>query len=1098
MSVNTSDKALTGHMLYMRLLEAGDGHQPLATLRFLRGVLEQLFRHLTRNEARSFSNLFARMQFYFDKHGVAAEQRRQLTILRILTTKAMTGGLRADQDDALLCIHTLANIIEAYYEVPQPEALLERCAAVAGQTLAQGPVDNNPLVPLLKCLVTGVGPLQKTPDGVESFVLQGKDDEAGEFLININSVYQPHTSALHRQLRVYDTLHILHADLHAGTGQYEAVKATRFILEPDLLIDISDLAECFGRSGPNPYLYLVRKLVPQSTGLPAFKGNIVNSLLDNVLRHPEMKLRESFVEAVAENVLQAAGYGRQELNSMYADIRETHWPNLLEASRELKDRPVRIEPTFFSALYGLQGRLDILAEDDTDPTRKEIFELKSGKAPDYGAWKNHEMQVTGYNLLLQSTFGDERCGSSAILYSSASNSPLRNVTNNRPAENELLALRNEIVAQLLRLSAGEYDILEQITPLAAEGLPSFSVVHFARFEETYSKASPLLRTYYQQFLSFLLREFLLAKCGMYASMHREEDAEGFAALWLQPESEKLSRFTIIPGLCFQHFDEAQSSVVFSIQEPVNHNFRPGDTAIIYPRDTTGLAPLQHQILKGRVDELQKDRLTFSLNNRQITHDFFAHRQQWVIEHDIYESNFWISATALFHVLEPRFADRMELLLGMREPVKVPFPIPAPTMFNSNQQEILQAALDAKDYYLVQGPPGTGKTSSLLTAMVTSLAAAGTQMMIVAFTNKAVDEICKKLDGKGVQYLRLGGRRSAAENQLRTYCLEGDIAQAREYIANQQIFVATVATMATRLPNLQLLGVKTDTLIVDEASQLTEPQLLGLVLPFQKFILIGDQNQLPPVVAQADNFCLTESTLLHSTGISDLRCTLFERLIQACKQNGWHHGWGMLNTHFRMHNDIADLINHYYAHQLSPGQPLQAAPFVRQDIGDGKWSRILSKGRTIFLPSPMEPTSKMHKTEAEQVVSLLTYLKESRGAAFNTETVGVVTPWRTQISLIRELIGADEELQAINIDTAERFQGAENDIIIISLAVYHPTQLNMLQSLGTFRWEEHTIEVDRKLLVTLSRARQQVILMGYEPALRSSLHYGKILDKIGGQ
>ena len=75
MSVNTSDKALTGHMLYMRLLEAGDGHQPLATLRYLRGVLEQLFRHLTRNEARSFSNLFARMQFYFDKHGVAADQR---------------------------------------------------------------------------------------------------------------------------------------------------------------------------------------------------------------------------------------------------------------------------------------------------------------------------------------------------------------------------------------------------------------------------------------------------------------------------------------------------------------------------------------------------------------------------------------------------------------------------------------------------------------------------------------------------------------------------------------------------------------------------------------------------------------------------------------------------------------------------------------------------------------------------------------------------------------------------------------------------------------------------------------------------------------
>ena len=1082
MSVSTSDKALIGHAFYMRLLEAGDGHQPLATIRFLKGVLEQLFRHLTKEEARSFSNLFARMQFYFDKHGTPAEQRRQLTIVRILSNKALMGGLEADTSLALLCIRTLATFIQQYFEVPIPEELLSRCAGVAGETLAQAPVANSPLVPLLKCLVTGIGPLQE-----ESFLLQGRDDEAGEFQILVTG-----NATLHKQIRVYDTLHILHADRHED--QYIAVKATRFILEPDLLIDISDLAECFGKNGANPFLYLVKKLVPQTTGLPAFKGNVVNALLDNVLRHPDMQLKESFVEAVAENVLQAAAYGRDELNSMFADIRTQHWPNLLAASEELRDRPVRIEPTFFSGLYGLQGRLDILAEDEKDTTRKEIFELKSGRAPDFGAWKNHEMQVTGYNLLLQSTFGDERCGSSAILYSAAASAPLRNVTNNRVAENELLALRNEIVSQLLRLSAGAFDILEEITAAAAEGLPSFSVAHFTRFEEVYGSAGPLLRTYYQQFLAFLLREFLLAKCGMYASMHREEDAEGFAALWLQPESEKLARFTIIPGLQFKHFDEEQSSVVFSIQAPVNHNFRPGDTAIIYPRDSTGLAPLQHQILKGRVDELQKDRLTFSLNNRQITHDFFAHQQQWVIEHDIYESNYWIAATALFAVLEPRFAERMELLLGLREPACVPFPHPAPAMFNSNQQGILQAALDAKDYYLIQGPPGTGKTSSLLTSLVTTMMSAGTQLVIVAFTNKAVDEICKKLDGKEVDYLRLGGRRSSAENRLRAYCMEGDIVGARAFITSQKVFVATVATMATRLGLLQSLGVKTDTLIVDEASQLIEPQLLGLVLPFRKFILIGDQNQLPPVVAQADNFCLTSQEILHRTGISDLRCTLFERLIQRSKQQGWSHAWGMLNTHFRMHNEIADLINHYYAHQLSSGRELQAAPFDGETSSDD-WGRVLSRGRTIFIPSPLEPTSKMNLTEARQVVSLLQFLRESRGAAFNNETVGVVTPWRTQISLIRELIGEDEQLQGVNIDTAERFQGAENDIIIISLAVYHPTQLNMLQSIGTFKWEAEMIEVDRKLLVTLSRARQQVVLMGYEPALRGSLHYGRVLDKI---
>jgi superfamily I DNA and/or RNA helicase len=198
----------------------------------------------------------------------------------------------------------------------------------------------------------------------------------------------------------------------------------------------------------------------------------------------------------------------------------------------------------------------------------------------------------------------------------------------------------------------------------------------------------------------------------------------------------------------------------------------------------------------------------------------------------------------------------------------------------------------------------------------------------------------------------------------------------------------------------------------------------------------------------------------------------------------------------MHTDIASLINHYYAGQLSAGSAQQSFPYnMTEHPGNENWAQILSKGRTLFLPSPLEPTSKMNRTEANRVVSLLHYLRNRYGQRFSKETVGVVTPWRTQISLIRELIGNDEQLQAINIDTAERFQGAENDIIIISLAVYHPVQLGLLQNLGVFHWEQDRVEVDRKLLVTLSRARHQVIIMGYEPVLRASSHYEELLNSI---
>jgi superfamily I DNA and/or RNA helicase len=197
----------------------------------------------------------------------------------------------------------------------------------------------------------------------------------------------------------------------------------------------------------------------------------------------------------------------------------------------------------------------------------------------------------------------------------------------------------------------------------------------------------------------------------------------------------------------------------------------------------------------------------------------------------------------------------------------------------------------------------------------------------------------------------------------------------------------------------------------------------------------------------------------------------------------------------MHETIAAMVNHYYAGQLNSGRPEQQLPFEQNaSTGEG-WERILSAGRKIFINSPYESTSKMNKTEAQWVASLLRHLKQKYGPSLPKDRVGVVTPWRTQISLIRELLADDEMLQSINIDTVERFQGSENDIIIASLAVHHPAQLQTLQSIGWFDWEEKEIEVDRKLLVTLSRARQQVILLGHEPVLQSSAHYRKILSEM---
>ena len=111
----------------------------------------------------------------------------------------------------------------------------------------------------------------------------------------------------------------------------------------------------------------------------------------------------------------------------------------MQVADDQRQKPVAHRPTFFSARYGLQGRLDLMVEDDTDlHTVKTLSSSKAARRRILACGRINEMQVVGYNLLLRSTFGSLRTGSSAILYSAAGGEPLRNVVSNTLAENKLI------------------------------------------------------------------------------------------------------------------------------------------------------------------------------------------------------------------------------------------------------------------------------------------------------------------------------------------------------------------------------------------------------------------------------------------------------------------------------------------------------------------------------------------------------------------------------------------------------------------------------------------------------------------------------------
>jgi DNA replication ATP-dependent helicase Dna2 len=145
-------------------------------------------------------------------------------------------------------------------------------------------------------------------------------------------------------------------------------------------------------------------------------------------------------------------------------------------------------------------------------------------------------------------------------------------------------------------------------------------------------------------------------------------------------------------------------------------------------------------------------------------------------------------------------------------------------------------------------------------------------------------------------------------------------------------------------------------------------------------------------------------------------------------------------------------------------------------------------------SSMEDKSdKINSMEAAltaQVVSQTIANYAQMGKEFLPDkTIGIITPYRNQIAHIRNYLQAAgiAQYEKITIDTVERYQGSQRDIIVISLCVNALYQLKNLVSMT-----DDGI-TDRKLNVALTRAREQMIVMGNPVLLAKDQMYGKLLQ-----
>ncbi len=1120
-------------LFYKEIQKINEDTELTATFKIdsLYKLLHKIIIDITQQERLHFTTLFARVAFVCHKYKIEGKTQFYLHTFRKNAPKLFKiNNLKEEKinQEYLLGLKVLTEMVLVVFQSSPPMELINLLPPEGFYQLKPAEIKAR------KAKVRVVALEDDAPDDK----LIARDEEHPEQVIYVkyniaerNENFMPTIRAIRKVFGFPITLNLLDVEIDKdGTYRPKAI-----VIEPDYLVDVTAIAECFKDTGAEPLSYLLSRFLPKDSTPTLMVGNIANFFLDELITDPTLNFEETFPKVFRLNPLTFAVFDDNQIREIYINSRK-HFNNLKRIildefpKRNIDPNDCFLEPSFYSETYGIQGRLDLLHKHAADNSETVIVELKSGKPfkPNlHGISHNHYTQTLLYELMTKSAYGDDVKPMNYILYSGVDENNLKFAPSVRAQQYEAIQIRNQLLAlekavmKAPSLPEGEGGI-SIFTHLRQEKFEKsgFLKRDATLFEKTYNGLDELEKSYFEHFAGFVAREHQLAKTGMQGI----ENANGVASLWLDNLEEKEENFEIISYLTINQNNSASNDpfIRFLKSEKTNvlANFRQGDIAVLYPYDGSEQAVLRQQIFKCTIIELDNDSVTVRLRAKQLNQSIFKNYEYWHIEHDMLDSSFVGMYRSLFTWAMADKGKRSLLLTEVappqpspkgREGDSLPFGEGWGGALTPEQFRIFQKVIVAEDYFLLWGPPGTGKTSMMLKYLVAHwLKNTNENLLLLAYTNRAVDEICEAIDAIGgdirEQYIRIGSRYSTAPH-FHSQLLDSKMAnvnkrnELREIIGQHRIFVATASSMSGKPELLQL---KTfDRVVIDEASQILEPMLAGFLTHFKKFILIGDHRQLPAVVSQPIQESEVTNEAMKAIGLNNLRNSLFERLYKRCIENNWHWAYDCLTHQGRMHQDIVDFpsVNFYdKSLKIMPFEGSFQSKSLMYQLPELATilEQMLCKRRVLFIPTEADTSSQNSKTnvlEAELIADLVASFERIYAAnnlTFHRNTLGIITPYRAQIAQIQQTLQEkNQNLDLLTVDTVERYQGGARDIILISLCTNRVAQLQSLVSAS----EEG---IDRKLNVALTRARQHLIIVGNPKILEQNETYKKLMEWAKGE
>lgn len=442
----------------------------------------------------------------------------------------------------------------------------------------------------------------------------------------------------------------------------------------------------------------------------------------------------------------------------------------------------------------------------------------------------------------------------------------------------------------------------------------------------------------------------------------------------------------------------------------------------------------------------------------------------------------------------------DLLMG-----KLPDTLPAlqgpppPLPLQKKQEEAYYRAF-SQPLSLIQGPPGTGKTY-LLAALALSMASLGKRVLISALTHRAINNALNAIlaTGSPFEVVKASDALAAFDLNERATLVESSQDKKKFWhnlsrssgpiIAGMTVYSAFRPFAVAMLRNFRKIKnqrphrpkwisrefwhkvsryVSTlckisewdtpetyfDIVIFDEASQLLIPHALLPMAHGKRFIFVGDHAQLPPIVTQ-------------DQPAPKVSRSIFEHFVDLYPQCA-----SMLGVSFRMNRSLIHFPSRFFYQGKIKASPEAASrKFPLRDVA--KYGPLFKTSKNVFfLKIDHQGALVESPVEAYLIADIACHLVKE---GFSPADMAIIAPYRRQNNLIKgalkkvsSLYGWDLDFSELIVDTVERMQGQERELILVSLTVSEEAQI---ERDGEFLLHE------KRFNVLITRAKTKLLVVG---------------------